>query len=279
MVQDSSTKNDKKRESAGAPAATEEDLRRLFGAYRDAAEKLHASHATLQREVVRLRAELEEKRRLAVLGEMSAGVAHEIRNSLGVIELYASMLERGLEADADLCPMARKILAGVGTIDGIIKDLLTYAAQVRLNPTRCSLAALVREAEERVHAQLNGSAVRVVSEVPEGFMLNADVEHFTRVLTNLLLNAIQAVGQEGLVRVCAVGGAGRVSISIADSGPGVEESALQKVFEPFFTTRDGGVGLGLAIVRRIVEAHNGGIRAENNPEGGAVFIVDMPVES
>jgi len=254
----------------------EEDLRELFEAYRKAAEGLKSSHQALQHEVERLRKEIEQKRRLAALGEMAAVVAHEIRNSLGSIDLSASSLERELGGDKDLGLMVFRILSGVRTIDGIVSDLLDYAAEIRINPSPCSLEMVFAGALERLAGQIEHKGVTVTTEVDPQLVISADYELLIRATTNLVLNAVQEIATSGKVSVVAAETDAGVLIKITDDGPGIPEDMTENIFTPFITTKETGTGLGLAIVHRIIEAHSGTVSAANRSEGGAVFTVTLP---
>ena len=259
-----------------APTADQKDLRELFEAYREAAESLEESHQALQREVKRLRAELEQKRRLAALGEMAAVVAHEIRNSLGSIDLCASSLERELDPTGGQSAMVGRILSGVRTINGIVDDLLAYASEIRINPSVCAAGMIVSEALERLAGQIEGKCVQIVTRIDPELAVTGDYELLTRAVTNLVLNAVQAAPQGSRVDIGVRGGDEEITMTVADSGPGVPAESMDQIFAPFFTTKESGSGLGLAIVSRIIEAHGASVRASNRPEGGAVFTVVLP---
>jgi len=262
------------------------DLGALIRAYSAVAERLRESHELLQREVARLHEQLAEKdkllerrERLAALGEMAAGVAHEIRNPLGGIELYVSLLERDLAEQPRPLEIVRRIGAGVRNLDHIVSDILAFArgSEPQLRPVR--LGEVVQEALTQAAPLIRAHDIELVTEAGlEEAELVCDARQLERVLVNLLFNAIEAVGEGGRVTL-GLGDkprAGWVSMHVTDNGPGMGPELLPRVFDPFVTTKHTGTGLGLAIVHRIVEAHGGQITARNRPEGGAVFEVTLP---
>ena len=270
-----------------------EELERIITAYSEVTERLRDAHDQLQREVRRLRGEIEEKNRelarrerLAALGEMAAGLAHEIRNPLGGIQLYASMLGRDLHRldDRRLGPArdaARKISRGVESVDAIVRDVLAFARNDEPQRSWMRLGQCVDVAIEMLRAKLDGDGLRVIiDDGLDAIELFADPMQLQRVLVNLLSNAADACESSGRIEIHArLIGRGRrtVEIVVADDGPGIAPEVLERVFNPFFTTRAAGTGLGLAIVHRIVESHGGGITAGNRPGGGAEFHIRLPV--
>lgn len=263
------------------------ELAALILSFNDVTERLKLSHETLGSEVRRLREQLEEKdrelergRRLAALGEMAAGVAHEIRNPLGGIGLYASLLAKDLRGDGEKHVTAERILAGVKNLEAIVGDILMFAGGAG---PRCGCAAASKIAEEVVALsapQARLKRVRLESGAAlQGVELDCDERQISRALLNLVLNALDAVGEGGTVRIDAATDRrteGLAGFVVEDDGPGIPPDQLDRIFNPFFTTKDTGTGLGLGIVHRIAEAHGGRITAVNRPEGGAKFTLYVP---
>ncbi len=263
------------------PANPETSLDAIIATYNDVTERLKRSHDRLAGEARRLRDQLEEKdreltrrERLAALGEMAAGVAHEIRNPLSGITLYASVLCQDLSGQPQCRRLAEKIVTGVRTLDGIVGDILAFASQtppeIRPVPVAQVIGAVVDLVEPERRA---ANATICVAPGVAGASVMADFSQLQRAILNVTLNAIEAAGSEGNVwiSVAEEGGGTRASIDIADDGPGIDPSILDRVFNPFFTTKDSGTGLGLAIVHGIVEAHGGRVSVETRPGGGALF--------
>lgn len=268
-------------------ALHEPDLATLIRAYHDVTERLKSSHELLQREVARLRDELSEKNRelarrerLAALGEMAAGVAHEIRNPLGGIGLYASLLERDLGDRPAQFDIARRIGEGVRKMDRIVGDVLAYAGNARPHLRSCPLSDILNAVLEQAHAKVDlmGAHLEVAADLYD-MALRCDPAQIERALVNLVINALDAAGSGGRVwirRHPPQQAEGFFGIAVEDNGPGIPRESLHRVFDPFFTTKDNGTGLGLAIVHRIVEAHGGTIRAGTREGGGAAFVLQLP---
>ena len=211
--------------------------------------------------------ERERERRLASLGEMSAILAHEIRNPLaslkGNAQLLASMLRTGEKPRAK----AERVVDEAVRLEQLTNDLLRFVRTGELSRTPTDPGALVREAAASVPGEVavdTASAPRVWS---------LDPGRIREVVVNLVDNAV-AAGPPVSATVRAA--PGRLVIEIADRGPGVAEEDRERVFEPFFTGKTAGTGLGLAVVRRVIEQHGGTIAVLANPGGGALFRAEIP---
>lgn len=274
----------------GTPSATQStgDLSDVLQVYHEATERLQRSHDRLLREVSRLSAELEHKNklldrktRLEVLGEMAAGVAHEIRNPLGGIVLYAGLLERDLANAPEPLRLVRSILSGVKSLDAIVGDLLSFTRGFEPSPVRCKLTGIVEDALKDAVGELARTEIKVHREYADADVeLEADPQLLRRAILNVILNAIQAMGSEGdlFVRTGEGGDEGNPScwVEVADSGPGIDSDMRDSLFEPYVTNKQGGTGLGLAIVEKIVESHGGEVTARNLEERGACFRMVVP---
>ncbi len=280
------------------------ELADLLRAFNDVTAKLQGTQETLRSEVRRLQGELEQanaqlrrSRELAALGEMAAGIAHEIRNPLGSIKLYSEALAEDLAGQDEPRAMATKIGSAVRGLDRIVGDVLAFSKEMRLRPRECEAADLLRRSvEEAKRELLDAGAAVEIDATDDAVVCDADLMH--RALVNLVRNAAEAAGEsegKALVRLVAErkwrrGTDGRraacVSLAIEDSGPGIAEEAVGRMFNPFFTTRAAGTGLGLAIVHRIVDAHGGAVevsrsgteRREPDALPGARIAVLLPVD-
>jgi signal transduction histidine kinase len=245
---------------------------------------LQQTHETLQREVMRLRTEVESKdrelerrRRLASLGELAAGVAHEVRNPLGAMRLYSGLLRTQLAEPGPALELIEKIDAGIRAIDCVVQDALALAPRGG-KLTQRPLRPIIEDAHELCRPALAARHVKLLKryELPEVTVF-ADDAALQRVFVNLIVNAAQASPTNGTVRVEVAGGhEAPVEVRVLDEGPGLPEEIIEKVFDPFFTTKESGSGLGLTIAHRLVEAHGGSLAALNRPEGGAEFVVALP---
>jgi signal transduction histidine kinase len=261
------------------------ELGEIIEAYNLVTERLERSHVRLTEEVARLHRQLEEKNRelackerLAALGEMAAGVAHEVRNPLGAIQLYASMLDQDLRALPEAQRLVRKIASAVTSLDGIVNDILAFAGHGRLAVQPVALARVIEEVMALTAPQRAALPGTIhVSEAAADAFVRVDEREVTRALVNLVFNALDAAGPGGRVWLDAVdAGEGQVGIVVADDGPGVPAELRQRIFNPFFTTKDTGTGLGLSIVHRIAEAHGGRVEIGDRPGGGAAFTMVLP---
>lgn len=253
------------------------DLAELMSSFNEVTAKLEQTHTQLRGEVVRLNTELaqanealQRSKRLAALGEMAAGISHEIRNPLGSIRLYTRMLQEDLTEMPEQCSIVGKIGRAVSGLDQIVGDVLAFSRELRVRRVDCSAKMLIGDAVDACAAELEGIDVRV--EIAEDCaMVTVDSSLLHQALVNILRNGAQAtrdcVGGSGVAGGVMFVGVGRVDggyeLVVRDSGGGIEQSVIERMFNPFFTTRAAGTGLGLSIVHRIMDAHGGSVRVEN----------------
>lgn len=273
-----------------------EDLGELMRLVNETSQRLQATHESLQSEVARLKNELAEanaalnrSKALAALGEMAAGIAHEVRNPLGSIQLYAQMLGEDLQdrpAQADICAKINRAVVG---LDAIVHDVLSFAREMHIRPQPTSDNELFSSALNQCAALLQrGINVIRLNQVPVQF--HADTNLIVQALGNVIRNAIEAMSESscetrtlslGAEIRCMRSSGGqteeRAVLSIRDTGPGIPAHVIERVFNPFFTTRATGTGLGLAIVHRIVDAHGGQTIIESPPQGGTHVQLCLPV--
>jgi signal transduction histidine kinase len=261
-----------------------DDLGKIILAYSGVTEKLQQSHDQLTATVQRLQLELSEKNRqlerrnrLAALGEMAAGMAHEIRNPLGGIQLYSSILAKELKDRPDSLQLVHKISGGVKLLDGLVSQVLQFTREIKANVSGADLAQVIDQAVEFASPTLQMRNVVCDVSGPRPMPVKIDPMLVGQAALNLILNAAEAIGDGGVVsvRFClpVEDDAHQFYLVITDTGPGIPAEALDKIFNPFFTTKESGTGLGLAIVHRVVEAHDGTITASNIENGGAKFEV------
>jgi two-component system, NtrC family, sensor histidine kinase HydH len=224
--------------------------------------------------------------RLAALGQLSAGLAHEIRNPLGVIKGSAEILNQKLSAAEPLAKeLSGYIYTEVNRLSALVSRFLDFARPSQLNVSAEDLTSLLEKCLKTVAEQSATNDVRVVREyapvLPRAII---DVELCEQVFTNLLLNACEAMDGHGqiTIRINSVrsGDAAprELAVEIADTGPGVPAEMREQIFNPFFTTKKTGVGLGLAIVSKIVDSHGGSVKLTSAPGEGARFRVTLPAE-
>jgi signal transduction histidine kinase len=256
-----------------APAADLGELARLMETFNQATERLGQSYrkiGELQKEIAEKDRQLARKTRLETLGRMAAGLAHEIRNPLGGIQLYASMLRRDLQGDPDKVRTLDRILGAIAGLESLVGDMLTFGRDLEPVKRRQALRPLLEQALDLARAALQEKGVRVELQAA-GAAAEVDGEMMQRVFLNIIANAAQAVEAGGRLSIVASEG----TVTFADDGPGIAPAILEKLFTPFLTSKTQGTGLGLAIAHKIVEAHGGGIEAKNGPEGGATFTIRL----
>jgi signal transduction histidine kinase len=263
------------------------DLADVFKVFNETTRRLEESHRvlqakveSLQQELARKNAELERKKRLAALGEMAAGVAHEIRNPLGGIQLYARLLERELVNPQDI-RIVRKIIDGVKSLNNVVEGMLAFTSNIVPQPASCNLEDVIEEAISYLVPQIDESGCTVICDLPrEAPLCHIDDELVKRAFMNIVKNALEAMKGGGTLRISISQETPEsLTVCFKDTGPGIPPEMLDKIFNPFFTNKPGGTGLGLAIVHRVIESNNGRISAGNAPEGGAVFEVTLPKAS
>jgi signal transduction histidine kinase len=195
-----------------------------------------------------------------------------------VIRSAAQGLNEGLPAaDADAQRACSFITAEIDRLGSVVSSLLSFARPPRLAPREVAVEALFEQALLLARPELEAKEIRVVRAQSGALpQVRADSDLIVQVLLGLLSNAADAVPRGGEVRLDAHAEHDVVEIGVADSGPGVPENLRGRVFEPFFTTRDKGTGLGLAVARQIVEAHAGRIDVAERPGGGALFRISLP---
>lgn len=256
------------------------DLVEIIRAYNQVTDRLQQSHETLNAEVARLQKELasanaalQRSKRLAALGEMAAGIAHEIRNPLASIQLYANMLREDLAGQPQALQTTEKIASAVRGLNAIVNDVLAFSREIRLHPTDGSALDVLENAVDVLHPSIQEKEIHV-RYGEHDLALHADREALHQALVNVIRNAVDAMEPGGTLTLDVQPNDGGVQLIVRDTGPGIESDAIDRIFNPFFTTRATGTGLGLAIVHRIVDAHGGTIAVHN--EDGAVFTISLP---
>ena len=234
-----------------------------------------------------LEGELRRRERLAAVGQLSAGLAHEIRNPLGSIKGAAQILGAGDLPAADRDRLLAILTEESGRLDRVLTDFLTFARPRPPELRPLALAGCVRDTVALLARSAAEREVTIGVAAPDDLPAVAGDEDLLRqVVWNLVRNGLQAVGRGGRLEIRLdrdAGGHGshsspeRVRMSVCDNGSGISAENIDRVFNPFFTTREEGTGLGLAICHRIIADHGGTIEVGNRPEGGARFDVYLPV--
>lgn len=230
-------------------------------------------------EQLQLKEQLSRAKHLSSLGEMIAGVSHEIRNPLGIISSSAALLQKKIAADDAMRGIPSIIIEESTRLNDIITDFLNYAKPKDPQLHVCRIEDIIDKCIRFLSTQTekNGFEVRPHLEKSLPFFL-ADADMVYQAFLNLMINAMQAMPDGGAIDIWAKCAHKSLWISFEDQGTGISEEISEKIWDPFFTTKDKGTGLGLGIVRKIIEAHNGQIRIDNRPEGGTRVSIRFPVE-
>lgn len=222
-----------------------------------------------------LESQSERNRRLIRMGEMAAKIVHEIRSPLCSIELYATMLESEL-GDGEASRLSRGISSGILSLNNILTNMLLFARQQKPSIARIDSASVVGEALRLLEPMTLSRGIPIDRDIAENPFLDGDPELLKQVLLNVALNAVQATGDGGRIGISVRREGGGAVIEVSDEGEGIREENLERIFDPFFSTKVKGAGLGLAIASRIMEAHRGFIRVRSELGAGSVFELHFP---
>jgi two-component system, NtrC family, sensor histidine kinase PilS len=233
-------------------------------------------------ELRRMEAAVQRAERLAAVGRLAAGIAHEIRNPLAAISGSIELLAQGVESEASPPRMSGEkaelmgiVIREVERLNGLITDLLEFARPRALEAQRLDVAATIADMVKVFENDKRLGGARVELRADEAVMVDADPAQLRQVVWNLLRNAAEAAPGEAIA--VEVRGDGAFAwLTVRDRGPGIAPEHRARMFEPFFSTKEGGTGLGLATVHRIVEEHKGVVEIESAPEGGAAVTVRLP---
>jgi len=224
-------------------------------------------------DVKRLQEQVELKERLSALGEMSAGIAHELRNPMAVIAGYLNLLSKQQEQKGK--EIISDIKTEIGNMNRIIGDLLTFARPTALNRTATDLRAMIDACIESVmSARRETAPIMITVQVP-GRTVNVDEALMRQAIGNILQNAADAMAEGGTLTI-GMGGERGDAILISDTGGGIPQENLKRIFLPFFTTREKGVGMGLALAHKIITSHGGRIEVKSETGRGTTFAVLLP---
>jgi signal transduction histidine kinase len=226
-------------------------------------------------QIKQMQTQMQHAKTLAAMGEMAATVAHEIRNPLAGIGGFAGLLERDLENDDPRRGLVKKIVQGVSSLNKIVSNLLVYTRPMELQPRKLNFVDWMEDILRYAELEISKDNKQIDIKREYGFEkleVRIDPEKFQQVFLNLLFNAIQAIDGQGAITLrAAMDNRHFLRVSVIDSGKGIPKNIQDKIFNPFFTTKEQGTGLGLAIVQRIVALHGGTITVTSEPGQGTQF--------
>jgi two-component system sensor histidine kinase HydH len=232
-------------------------------------------------EVRTLQEEIRRKEKLAALGGLAAGIAHEIRNPLSSIKGLASFFRDKFAEASEEREAATIMMKEVDRLNRVISELLEFARPSTLNLGPTDINQVLKHSLRLV--EQDAKAKNIVVNLSEGDHLPhamLDSDRFSQCLLNLFINGIQAMEKGGTLSVRSSQDSGKfIIVEIEDTGQGIDQGSLPKIFDPYFTTKPSGTGLGLAIVHKIIEAHDGAIKVRSAPGKGTVFTISLPVHA
>ena len=246
---------------------------------------LEESYRKLQSQtdlIIGIEEQLRRAERLSALGELSAVLAHEIRNPLGSIRGTAEILRDDFPAGDRKYEFLEILIKETDRLNRVVEDFLGLARPLLVERETCDLVAELRDIVSLVSDEADMRGVRLECAGGALTPVRGDREKLRQVFLNLILNGVQATGRGGSVTITATQLTGRggspdgVELIFADTGEGIDQALMSRIFEPFFTTKSGGTGLGLSITQKIIESHGGSIEVESAPGKGTRFRVRLP---
>jgi two-component system sensor histidine kinase HydH len=225
---------------------------------------------------------LAEKRDL--LERLMARLAHEIRNPLSSLDIHVQLLEEDLgplspAMREQLAPRLEVIRGELHRLESIVEHFLRLSGPSALDLESVELGSIVAHVCTLLRPEAAAREIEIVPRIPESLpAITADPVRLAQALLNLVINAMQAVSRKGQIEVAVRANAGAVQVTVHDNGPGIPQEKLAAIFDPYFTTKPEGSGLGLWIAQQIVTAHGGSLEAQNDPNGGAVFTMVLPLK-
>jgi PAS domain S-box-containing protein len=233
-------------------------------------------------ERVRTEASLLQKERTQAIANFGESVAHEIRNPLNSIHMNVQLLREGLQ-DADVEPAqldrtAATVLREIKRLDRVVRDFVQYSRPPGLDLQPGSVNHLVRAALDLLDAQIRKKGIQVETRLESARPVRMDKDRMQRVFYNVLLNAIQVLPEGGRITCRSQDEGGKCCLEFSDNGPGFDAGKSERIFELFYTTKQGGTGLGLPLANRIVEEHGGRLAVASEPGNGATFAIFLPFD-
>jgi two-component system sensor histidine kinase HydH len=230
-------------------------------------------------EVRRLQQEVERTKRLASLGSLAAGVAHEIRNPLSSVKGFATYFREKLKDNPQDLDTATTMIQEVERLDRVIGQLLEFARPSALSIKPVNIGDLIQHSLKLIDGDARTRGIEVKPEVPSDLPdIPIDADRMNQLLLNLYLNALQAMDEGGVLEVKASRDQVKkvTTIIVSDTGPGIDPTDQERIFDPYFTTKPDGTGLGLAIVHKIIDAHGGTVKVRSQAGRGTIITLIVP---
>jgi signal transduction histidine kinase len=248
----------------------------------DEIQQVFVALNSMVEELKKRQTQLVQAQKLSSIGTLASGIAHQLNNPLNNISTSAQILAEETGGQNDFADkMMRNITQETLRARDIVKGLLEFSRHKDFAPAPCNLREVLESAVRLVSGQL-GPRIAVDIRVPDDVTLYLDRQRFQEALLNLIINSIQAIGDaDGAITITTSREAGHKVLTISDNGPGMSPDTLQRIFDPFFSTKEvgQGTGLGLYIVYGIIEEHQGTIRVDSAPGKGTSFIIRLPLEA
>ena len=227
-------------------------------------------------EVKELEDRLRTSEKMALLGQLAAGLAHELRNPLSAISGAVEILSSDVKPTEDNLRLVRMASQEVERLNLLVEDFLILTMPIQKLTTLVDLGRIVNDTVESFTKTIRRGNIEIINQVENGIYVQADSYRLKQAVWNLLLNSVDAMPIGGLIIIKSKTEENNVVIEISDEGKGIDENFISRIFDPFFTTKEVGTGLGLAIVQKVIEGYNGNINVVSSRGNGATFVITLP---
>jgi signal transduction histidine kinase len=216
------------------------------------------------------------------LGTLAAGLHHEIKNPLSALSLHVQLLEERLEQikDGETADILGVLKTEIIRTIGVLESFRDYASIEKLDLTATDIAALIKQTLDLIRPKAQQQGVQIVAHIPDGSppLISVDATRMEQVLLNLAMNALDEMQEGGTLTLSVTGSDGQITLEVADTGRGIPDNVRARVFDPYFTTKNEGTGMGLAVCDKIVRQHGGQIDV-TSAASGAIFRISLPVNN
>ena len=228
-------------------------------------------------EIMQLRSKVAQQDKFEALGRMLSGIAHEIRNPLMAIKTYLDLLPVKYDSPAFREKIVHQVPEEISRLNQLLSDLLDYSKSKQVQRQSFDLTELIHQITSLISPEFERRRIRLVLKLPEQAYVFADRAHFKQIFLNLLLNGLEAIDNDGQITVETLTAESIITVKVTDSGPGIPESELNEIFEPFYSTKEKGTGLGLTLVYQYVHENGGQIFVNSQVGSGTAFVMTFPI--